>query len=123
MMIASVNIDRGQSNQTAKIIKKIHEPSKYFEVSGKAKGTPDHVPNIYRKWRYLFQKEETAAALSKHQQRDYKIKLKSNKHFTIEFIYAFFEKKNKTLREYLNENLKKKIYKYIKIIDRIFNFF
>ena len=67
IMIVSANIDRDQSNQTAKIMKKIHEPFKYFEMLGKAKGTPEHVLNIYRKWRHLFQKKKTAAALFKHQ--------------------------------------------------------
>ena len=49
MMIVSADIDRDQSNQTIKIMKKIHEFFEYFKMPGKAKKTSEHVPNIYRK--------------------------------------------------------------------------
>ena len=107
MVVASADIDKSQSDQTARVMEGIHEPSEYLEVSGKAKGTPGHVPNIYRKWRHLFQEEETAAALPKHQPWDHEIKLEPGKQPTFGSIYALSEKELKTLKEYLNENLKK----------------
>ena len=52
-------------------------------------------------------KKKTTIVLSKHQSWNHEIKLKSEKQLTFELIYALFEKKLKTFRKYLNENMKK----------------
>ena len=62
----------------------------------------------YKQWKPLFLKKVTTKTLFKHQTWNHEIIFESSKTFTFEFIYALFEKKLKVLREYLNENLKKK---------------
>ena len=59
-------------------------------------------------------KKVTTKALLKHQTWDHEIILESSKTLTFELIYALFEKELRTLREYLNENLKKKFIRKLK---------
>jgi hypothetical protein len=53
----------------------------------------------------LFQEEENANALPRHQPWDHEIRLELGKQPTFGPIYALSEKELKTLREYLDENL------------------
>jgi hypothetical protein len=70
-----------------------------------------NVSNVYKKWTYLFRKKKSIKIFFKHKSWDHEIKFILKKHLTFEFIYALFEKKLNVLRNYLNENLKKKFIK------------
>ena len=90
---------------------KINEESHAsFEISNKLRNKDlfTKILDEYKQWKHLFLKKITTKALLKHQTWDHEIILESSKTFTFEFIYALFEKKLRILREYLNENLKKK---------------
>ena len=56
----------------------------------------------------MFRKKKSTKVLFKHQAWDHKIKLESETQLTFEFIYAIFEKKLKTLWQYLNKNERKR---------------
>ena len=106
-MFDFTNIVKSQTSHEVRINKESHAP---FKISNKSK-SKDLLTRIfdeYKQWKHLFLKKITTKALFKHQTWNHEIVFKSNKTFTFEFIYAFFEKKLKILREYLNENLKKK---------------
>jgi hypothetical protein len=66
---------------------------------------PSDIPEQYSKWKRLFQEEENANALPRHQPWDHEIRLEPGKQPTFGPIYALSEKELKTLREYLDENL------------------
>jgi transposase InsO family protein len=66
---------------------------------------PSVIPEQYSKWKRLFQDEENANALPRHQPWDHEIRLEPGKQPTFGPIYALSEKELKTLREYLDENL------------------
>ncbi|KAG9939811.1 hypothetical protein KCU85_g10054, partial [Aureobasidium melanogenum] len=66
---------------------------------------PSDIPEQYKKWKRLFQEEENANALPRHQPWDHEIRLEPGKQPTFGPIYALSEKELKTLREYLDENL------------------
>jgi len=83
------------------------EPSKNLEIFGKARGSLKHIPRIYNSWEHLFQEEETAKALPKHQSWDHEIKLELGKEPTFEPIYALSKKELSILRKYLAKNEKK----------------
>ena len=65
----------------------------------------------YRKYEILFQKELFEEALTSHQSWDHEIKLKSKKSSTKKSIYSLTQKKLKTLKKYIDENLTKKFIK------------
>ena len=66
---------------------------------------PSDIPEQYTNWKRLFQDEENANALPRHQPWDHEIRLEPGKQPTFGPIYALSEKELKTLREYLDENL------------------
>lgn len=90
--INSTSHDKDQSNNNAKIIEENCAPF-WFP---------------YKNYWYLFKKETEAKALPKHQPWNHNIELKFEKSLTFKSIYQLSEKKLKVLRDYLNENLKKK---------------
>ena len=105
----SPDTSRGQQGQQGRAGKKNHEPSENPEPPDK-KSKEDllgRIPGVYRKWIKLFREEVTIEALPKHQPWDYKIKLKPGKQPTFGPIYALSEKELGTLRQYLEENIKK----------------
>ena len=81
-----------------------------FEISNKLKSQNafTRILDEYKQWKHLFLKKVTTKALFKHQIWNHEIIFELSKTFTFELIYALFEKKLRILREYLNENLKKK---------------
>ena len=81
----------GQTGHEARVIEGSHVPS--------------DIPEQYSKWKRLFQEEENANALPRHQPWDHEIRLEPGKQPTFGPIYALSEKELKTLREYLDENL------------------
>ena len=99
---SSSNINKSQLNQQNRIIKESHASSEYFESNDIKK-----LSLIYQKWTLLFQKEESAKALSKHQPWNHEIRLESGKQFTFESIYTLFSKELKELRKYLKINERK----------------
>ena len=106
-MFDFTNIVKGQTSHKMKISEESHAP---FEISNKSrsKNLLTRIFDEYKQWKHLFLKKITTKALLKHQTWDHEIIFELNKTFTFELIYAFFEKKLRILREYLNENLKKK---------------
>ena len=106
-MFDFTNIVKDQTSHEVKINEKSHVS---FEISNKSKSqnTLARILDEYKQWKHLFLKKITTTTLLKHQTWDHEIIFESSKTFTFEFIYALFEKKLRTLREYLNENLKKK---------------
>ena len=106
-MFDFTNIVKGQASHKVKINEGSHAP---FEISNKSRSRNalTKILDEYKQWKHLFLKKVTTKALLKHQTWDHEIVLESNKTFTFESIYALFEKKLRILREYLNENLKKK---------------
>ena len=105
-MFDFTNIVKGQASHEVKINKGSYAP---FEISNKSRSRNalTRILDEYKQWKHLFLKEITTKALFKHQTWDHEIILESSKTFTFELIYALFEKELKTLREYLDENLKK----------------
>ena len=101
------DINTSQQNHKMKVIEKLDAFSEIFENVNTMRESSKHVSHIYKNWRHLFREEKTTIVLFKHQSWNHEIKLKSEKQFTFEFIYALFEKKLKILRKYLNENMKK----------------
>ena len=91
-------------------MKNDEESHAFFEISNKlkSKNLLTRIFDEYKQWKHLFLKKITTKALLKHQTWNHEIIFELSKTFTFEFIYAFFEKKLKILRKYLNENLKKK---------------
>ena len=69
------------------------------------------ISSQYRKYEVLFQKESFEEALASHQSWDHEIKLKSKKRFTKRSTYSLTQKKLKTLRKYIDENLTKEFIK------------
>ena len=93
---------------------KINEKSHaFFEILNKSKSqnTLTKILDEYKQWKHLFLKKITTKTLLKHQTWNHEIIFELSKTLTFELIYALFEKKLKILREYLNENLKKKFIK------------
>jgi len=82
------------------------QPDQEARVTG-GKHTPSSVPQEYKKWAKLFEEEVSADALPTHQPWDHEIKLEPGKKPTFGPIYALSEKELQTLRQYLDENLKK----------------
>ena len=60
---------------------------------------PSVIPEIYRRYKDLFQEEVLAKALPKHQPWDHEIKLEAGKQPTFGPIYQLSEKELKALRE------------------------
>ena len=106
-MFDSTNIVKGQTNHEVKINEGNHAS---FEISNKSRSRNAfmRIFDEYKQWKHLFLKKITIKALFKHQIWNHEIIFELSKTLTFELIYALFEKKLKTLREYLNENLKKK---------------
>ena len=106
-MFDFINIVKGQASREVRIDEESHAP---FEISNKSKSrnTLMRIFDEYKQWKHLFLKKITTKTLLKHQTWDHEIIFELNKTLTFELIYALFEKKLKILREYLNENLKKK---------------
>ena len=90
-----------------KINEESHAP---FKISNKSKNQKalTRIFDEYKQWKHLFLKKITTKTLLKHQTWNHEIIFELSKTFTFELIYALFEKKLRILREYLNENLKKK---------------
>ena len=99
---SSSDTDRGQLNQQDRVREESHVSSEYFEPNDIRK-----LSSVYKKWTFLFRKEESAKALSKHQPWDHEIKLKSEKQLTFESIYILFSKELEELRKYLKVNERK----------------
>ena len=106
-MFNFTNIVKGQASHEVRINEESHAS---FEISNKSKSRNvlTRIFDEYKQWKHLFLKKITTKTLLKHQAWNHEIIFESSKTFTFELIYAFFEKKLKILREYLNENLKKK---------------
>ena len=106
-MFDFTNIVKDQASHEVKINEESHAP---FEISNKSKNRNalTRIFDEYKQWKHLFLKEVTTKTLLKHQIWNHEIVLESSKTPTFELIYALFEKKLRILREYLNENLKKK---------------
>ena len=68
-------------------------------------------------------KKKTTKILFTHKSWNHEIKLKSNKQFEFEFIYAFFEKKLTAFWKYLKKNLKKNYIKKSKSSTKYSIFF
>ena len=96
-----------QQHQLAKVSEESHTSSVISEILKKYLNLQTRISQAYKKWKYLFQKEEMARALFIHQLWDHKIWLESDKQLMFESIYTLSEKKLKTLQKYLNENFKK----------------
>jgi len=103
----STDTSKGQLGQNVKVREGICEPFENLEISSKARESLKHISRIYNSWEHLFQEEETAKALPKHQSWDHEIKLESSKKPTFEPIYALLEKELSILRKYLAKNEKK----------------
>ena len=65
------------------------------------------IPSEYQEWMYLFRKEDTIAALPRHQPWDHEIKLQPGTEPTFGPLYTLSERELGVLREYIDENLKK----------------
>ena len=63
--------------------------------------------NIYKRQKYLFQKEEIKAALSIYQIQPNKIEIELGKKLISGSIYVFPKKKLEIFGKYLKQNLKK----------------
>ena len=74
----------------------------------RSKDKPFDIFEKYRKWKHLFQKKTTAKALLKHQPWDHEILFEKNKEPTFGPIYKFSTKEFDVLRNYIDENLRKK---------------
>ena len=98
---------KSQWHQSARVSEESHTSSAISEILKKYSALQIRIPQIYKKWEYLFQEEENADALSIHQSWDHEIKLEQDKQPTFELIYAFSEKKLEMLQKYLDENMKK----------------
>ena len=109
-MFNFTNIVKGQASHEVKINEENHAS---FKIPNKSKSQNmfTKIFDEYKQWKHLFLKKVTTKVLFKHQTWNHEIIFKLNKTFTFELIYAFFEKKLRILREYLNENLKKKFIK------------
>ena len=66
---------------------------------------PPDIPEVYSRWKRLFQEEEGKAALPKHQKWDHKIPLLPGKDPTFGPIYSLSEKELKTSRENIDKDL------------------
>ena len=112
-MFDFTNIVKDQTSHKVKINEGSHAS---FEISNKSKSRNalTRILDEYKQWKHLFLKKVTTKTLFKHQIWNHEIIFESSKTFTFELIYALFKKKLKTLREYLNENLKKKFIRKFK---------
>ena len=106
-MFDFTNIVKGQASHEVRINEESHAS---FEISNKSKSQNalTKIFDEYKQWKHLFLKKITTKTLLKHQTWNHEIIFELSKTFTFELIYALFEKKLRILREYLNENLKKK---------------
>ncbi|KAM4065521.1 reverse transcriptase (RNA-dependent DNA polymerase) [Hirsutella rhossiliensis] len=89
--------------------KKIQDSSQGKPAQKKEQSPQDRMKNIpqeYRKYDKLF-KEELETGLPKHSQWDHEICLKDGRTPTFHKIYNLNEKQLQTLRDYLDENLRK----------------
>ena len=84
---------KGQQCQLARVSEESHTSSVIPEILKKYLNLQTRISQAYKKWEYLFQKEEMARALPIHQPWDHKIQLKPGKQPTFEPIYALSEKK------------------------------
>ena len=109
-MFDFTNIVKGQASHEVRINEESHA---LFKISNKLRSriALTRILDEYKEWKHLFLKKIATKALPKHQTWNHEIILELSKTFTFELIYALFEKKLKILREYLNENLKKKFIK------------
>ena len=121
-MFDFTNIVKGQASHEVRINEGSHAS---FEISNKSrsKNLLKGIFDEYKQWKHLFLKKITTKALFKHQTWNHEIIFELNKIFTFELIYSFFEKKLKTLREYLNENLKKKFIRKSQLSTKYLIFF
>ena len=101
------NIDIDYSSQNVRVIKKNHAFFKILKTTDTMKKSLKKISIAYRAWIDLFQEKKSTKALFKHQSWNHKIKFKSEKQFTFEFIYQLFEKKLEVFRDYIKKNLKK----------------
>ena len=106
-MFDFTNTIKGQTSHEMRINEESHAS---FEIPNKSrsKNLLTRILDEYKQWKHLFLKKVTTKALFKHQTWNHEIVFESSKTFTFELIYAFFEKELRILREYLNENLKKR---------------
>jgi len=63
----STGTGRGQPSHKVRVSEGNYEPSRNLGLFGTAKESLKYVPRIYNSWEHLFQEEETAEALPKHQ--------------------------------------------------------
>jgi len=63
----SSGTSKGQLGHEDRVNEGNCEPFENLGISGKARGSLKHIPRIYNRWEHLFQEEETARALPKHQ--------------------------------------------------------
>ncbi len=63
----SSGTSKGQLGHEDRVNEGNCEPSENLGISGKAREPLKHIPRIYNRWEHLFQEEETARALPKHQ--------------------------------------------------------
>jgi hypothetical protein len=98
---------KGQSGHEDRVNEGNCESFENLGISSKARGSLKHIPRIYNSWEHLFQEEETAKALPKHQSWNHEIKLEPGKEPTFGPIYALSKKELSILRKYLAENEKK----------------
>ena len=77
------------------------------EVRVLEKRVPPEIPKEYAQFRKLFEEETDATALPKHQPWDHEIVLEEGKQPTFNPIYALSEKELRTLRDYIEVNIKK----------------
>ena len=103
----SADSREGQRRRLARVSEGSHAPSVIPGILKKYPTLQTGIPQVYKKWEYLFQEEETAAALPIHQPWDHEIRLEQGKQPTFGPIYALSEKELGTLRKYLDENMKK----------------
>ncbi len=103
----SIGTGKGQSGHKVKVSEGNYEPFGSLGPSSTTKESLKHVSRIYNSWEHLFQEEETAEALPKHQSWNHEIRLEPGKQPTFGPIYALFEKELEVLRGYLAENEKK----------------
>ena len=87
----------GQQCQLARVSEGSHTPSVIPEILKKYLNLQIRIPQAYKKWKYLFQKEKMAKALLIHQLWNHEIQLESGKQFMFESIYTLSEKKLETL--------------------------
>ena len=86
-----------QQCQLARVSEGSHTPSVIPEILKKYSDLQTRIPQAYKKWEYLFQKEEMARALPIHQPWNHEIQLESGKQSTFESIYTLLEKELGTL--------------------------